>query len=532
MTINSPDHIQAQLERILESEGFSSSRRLCQFLRYVVEQTLQGHANEIKQYTVGVEAMGFPTTFDPQANPTVRIHARKLRRELDRYYLTQGIQDPIRIDILKGGYVPVFSENFVSSSAADSDQCETPDHVKAPDNGSKPTIAVMMIDCLSGKDSYGHYATGLTEEILIALAKFPEFLVVGPLSKELCLRKGMDTRSIGRQYGVRFVLNCSLSVSGENLRLAARLEDANNGGQIWGLTLDQRLNDIGLQLFLDDIVSRIVAVIADSHGVIPSILTNESINQSTQNLDVYEAILYYYHYFRFLSEDSYVRAMSALEDAVKRYPDHALATAALGDLVLSTYLLGYDDDPSKIERSEALGRKAVALDASCQVAHFTMALVHFLKFEKSLFLVEAEKALELNPNNAIYVAAIAMHIGMTGDWERASELMGRAMRLNPHHPGWYHMVHFMEHYSKGQYDSALIEARRFNSPVLFWDPLIRAAVLGQLGRSMEAKTAVNELLALIPDFQKRGPNLIRRLAYTDDHVEILVDGLGKAGLEF
>ena len=77
----------------------------------------------------------------------------------------------------------------------------------------------------------------------------------------------------------------------------------------------------------------------------------------------------------------------------------------------------------------------------------------------------------------------------------------------------------------------MIEARRFNSPEFFWDPLIRAAVLGQLERKNAAKKAGDELLDIIPDFGVRGPSLIRRLAYLDEHVDMLMDGLHKAGLE-
>jgi len=531
MATISPDHIQSQLERILGSEGFSSSKRLCQFLRYVVEHTLQGQADQIKQYTVGVDAMGFPTTFDPQANPTVRIHARKLRRELDRYYLTHGIQDHIRIDIPKGGYVPVFRENRVTSSVPDSDQCETPDHVKTAFNGSKPAIAVMMIDCLNDKEQFGHFATGLTEEILIALTKFPEFLVVGPLSKEICHLEGLDNRGIGRHYGARFILNGTLRVNGDDFRLNVRLVDANIGSQLWGHTLDWRMGNGAMPSHYDDIVSRVAAILADNHGIIPRTMTDEMVTKRAENTEAYEAILYYYNYFRALSDESFVNAMSALKNAVRRYPDHALAAAALGDLIATEHLFGYDEDPSQIIRAEALARKAVALDPACQTARFTMALVHFLKFQRELFLEEAEQAIKLNPNNANYLAAIALHTGMVGKWENAIEVVSRAKRLNPHHPGWYHIVAFMDAYRQREYDNALVAARRFNSPDFFWDPLIRAAVLGQLDRPEKAKKAVEELQALIPDFDVRGPSLIRRLAYMDEHVEMLVDGLRKSGLE-
>jgi tetratricopeptide (TPR) repeat protein len=253
--------------------------------------------------------------------------------------------------------------------------------------------------------------------------------------------------------------------------------------------------------------------------------------QRTDNKDVYNAILYYYHHFRMLTQDSYVDAMNALASAVQHNPDHALATAALGDIVASTYLFGYDEDESNLARAEVLARKSVALDPNCQVGRFAMALIHFLKFQRSLFLEEVEHALRLNPNNSHFIAVISLHIAMVGEWERAMELIRKAMRLNPHHPGWYHILAFMNYYRQGEYDLALIEAQRFNSPEFFWDPLIRSAVLGQLHRTAEASSAVDELLVLVPDFKRRGPDLIRRLTFLDEHVDLLVEGLRKAGLE-
>jgi adenylate cyclase len=89
----------------------------------------------------------------------------------------------------------------------------------------------------------------------------------------------------------------------------------------------------------------------------------------------------------------------------------------------------------------------------------------------------------------------------------------------------------VNYYRQGEYGLALIEDRLFNTPGLFWDPLIRAAALGQLDRRAEAEKAVDELLALMPDFKHHGPSLIRRLAYLDEHVDMLLEGLRKAGLE-
>ncbi len=114
MTSISSDRVKAQLERILASSEFMGGERLGQFLRYVVEQTLNGQSGSIKQYSVAVEAFGYGADFDPQSNPIVRMEAKRLRRALDLYYLTHGIEDPVRIDIPKGRYVPVFLDNHVT----------------------------------------------------------------------------------------------------------------------------------------------------------------------------------------------------------------------------------------------------------------------------------------------------------------------------------------------------------------------------------------------------------------------------------
>jgi tetratricopeptide (TPR) repeat protein len=202
----------------------------------------------------------------------------------------------------------------------------------------------------------------------------------------------------------------------------------------------------------------------------------------------------------------------------------------LGDLLNTTWLYGITDDESILRRAETLGRKAVALDPGCQAARFTLALCHFTRFERTSFLEEAEQALQLNPNNANYLAAIAVHMVMVGKYERAMTIMDRATALNPHHPGWYHVVPFMNAFPRGDYSHALKAARLFNTQGFLWDPLIRTAALGLLGRKAEAKEAAEELLNLVPEFTRRGESLIRRVAFLDEHVDMLVGGQRRAGL--
>jgi TolB-like protein len=239
-----------------------------------------------------------------------------------------------------------------------------------------------MFDCLNAKDEFGYVVTGLTKEIIIALTLFPDFLVVGPLYRDFINSQDLNTRSIGQQYGVRFALDGTIRMNGQKFRLTIRLADTITGRQLWGQALDCGLQNGSILESENNVVNQIVATIADSYGVIPRTLTKESLTRRTDSPEAYQAILLYYHYFRVLTKESYVDAMSVLEKAVRDNPDHALATAALGDLVATTYMFGYEEDESLLARAEALGRKALALDPNCQPARFTMAFIHFLKFQR------------------------------------------------------------------------------------------------------------------------------------------------------
>lgn len=110
--------VRETLARILASDEFLSSPRLADFLRYVVETTLAGRAEEIKGYTIALEALGRPSSFDPQADPIVRVEATRLRRGLERYYSCAGAQDSIEILIPKGTYVPTFRVRDIRSEPA------------------------------------------------------------------------------------------------------------------------------------------------------------------------------------------------------------------------------------------------------------------------------------------------------------------------------------------------------------------------------------------------------------------------------
>ena len=114
------ESIRAALNRVLQSQGFRASRRSQDFLRYVVERTLEGQAGTLKERTIGIDVFGRSAEYDPSDDATVRVKAGEVRKRLELYYVGEGRADEIRIDLPHGTYIPEFSRVEVPSGPAES----------------------------------------------------------------------------------------------------------------------------------------------------------------------------------------------------------------------------------------------------------------------------------------------------------------------------------------------------------------------------------------------------------------------------
>jgi TolB-like protein len=134
----SADEIRAQLDRILASAVFANSGRLSRLLKYVIERTLAGEGDQLKEYVVGVEVFERGSTYDPRLDSIVRVEARRLRAKLEEYYRGDGSNDPIAIEIPRGSYVPVFRASGPADGAASSNAIPA---TSVEQNGEAPEIA-------------------------------------------------------------------------------------------------------------------------------------------------------------------------------------------------------------------------------------------------------------------------------------------------------------------------------------------------------------------------------------------------------
>ncbi len=519
----SPDRVKSQLERILASSEFEDRIQLCQFLRYVVEQTLDGQSGNIKQYTVAVEALGYGADFDPQSNPTVRAHARQLRRALSQYYFTEGIEDPIRIDLPKGRYVPDFQLRTVTKQS--SPETVREDTVQQ----FKPILAVIALSDLCQDESCRYIADGLTEEIVAVLTRFSPLPVMGPLHKERLKQENMGPRQIGTRYGVRFVLDGSVRDRKGYVRIVARLTDTTTGTNEWADMYEAQFDGADLFEIEKEISLKVLGAIADVHGVINKKLVREIQSKPPGSYSVHHAMLKFEHHSRRISAQSFTDAKSALENALETYPDSAQARAALGGMYIDGYTL-FGGSKDLLDRALEMVESAYRLDSKDYMVQRLRAFVYFHTRTADEFKQAVELAVKTNPNLSA-IGEFSIYCAFTGQFDRAVELFERARQINPHIPGYYYYTHFMAHLYRDEYEQALSAAQQIRMPAFLVDPIARAVALGYLGRKEEAGAVVAELLQLVPDFKESGRETIQRIFRYEQPVELLLEGLRKAGME-
>ena len=521
--------VRAQLEKILSSDAFKSSEKLSKFLRYIVEETLTGRADQLKAYTIAVEVFGCEANFDPLTNPAIRVGAGRLRSKLEHYYV-KFPADAVKIEVPKGTYVPTFTlgpwRDEASEQAAPAPETPLP----APDVVGRPTIAVLPFISACADDRVEYLINGLAEEITIGLTRFQGLRVINAHAANNKESAQEDIFSLGRRLGARFILSGSAQVSTYVIRLRVALNDTVTRGILWAEKFDSLITAAELFNIQDRITEKVVARLADSYGFITRALVKENSNKRIDDLDVYEAILRYHHWVACLSPSRSRSAIEALERAIPLAPDYALAKAMLADLYAADYQWGFCRDDKKLELSMTLANQAVEMDANCQHAHWARAYNFFLRGEEERFLRSADQAVRLNPSNTDIIGVAGAKMIMAGQYEQGLALLDRARELNPYHPSWYNTATFIIKYLNNDFEGALAEAAHIHIPDFFWGPLMRAAALGRMNRPHEAAPHLAELLSICPDFASRHEKLLRILLFRASSVEAVRLGLAQAGL--
>ena len=395
-----------------------------------------------------------------------------------------------------------------------------------------PWIAVLPFQAQTQDPELGVFAAGLTEDISNGLSDFSYLLVLSRNVIAGLADESIDVRQIGSELGARYVLQGSLRKAGSTTRITTQLVDAQNGTQIWAETFDRELASDNMLAMQDELTDQIVATVADPAGMVVRTLAASADQKVAEELTPYEAVLSYFLFQQRISAQAHLITRTSLERAVETDPGYADAWTCLSLIYQQEYMNNLNPRPGSLERGLEMAQKAVDLDPASSRAHFALAQVNYFLRDLNAFHVHAERAIKLNPRNTDTMAMVGIMMGYAGDWARGVDLTTRAMKLNPHHAGWYHFTTFFNEYQLENYQESLTIAQQINLPE-YWAAWLALVISNaQLGREQETRKAVDALLRTWPEFEDEYPELGLRVWIWNqpELVERVKQGLKKAGI--
>lgn len=519
--------VKAQLERILQGEEFKRSPKITNFLKHVVTETLDGNKQYIKAHTIAINVFQKDENFDPQTDPLVRVNAVRLRRMLRQFYSSEGKNDEVVIDVIKGSYVP----RFYFHNKRDVSSKEITEMVEGH---SFPTIAVLSFRNLTEKISDSNFADGVTYEIVSQLTKFKELIVIARSTINLSEDKLANTKQLKKIIDARYVLSGSVRIDADNLRINVELDDRVSHSNVWTHSYNEKLSVKSMLEIQDKIAMHVATTIAQPYGVIIRKELAHLNRGLTSNFTAYELFLSYFQFMRTLSPQDHLRARNDLEESVRMDPQFSDAWAALAIIYAQEYQLSMNQMERDIDVRELAyqtARQALKIEPNNSRSSFAMYIAKLINGEIEGSREESEQALELNSNDSLILAQSGLFLALSGKWDRGLEMLEHAKVMNPAHPDFYYFPFAFNYYRQGQFKEALRVMNNIHMPDYFWTHLLLTAIYSALEDHGLAEKASRDLLALYPDIEKKGRFELEKWRMQPELIESIIEGLSQAGLK-
>lgn len=402
-------------------------------------------------------------------------------------------------------------------------------------SAQRPSITVLPFTNLSGDDEQDWFVDGLTEDLITDLSGVSGLFVIARNSSFIYKGSNADVAAIGRELGVRYLIEGSVRRVADRLRINVKLIDTASGGHLWATRYDGSLDE--LFTFQDDITARVVDALAVK---MTSLEKDYAAFQETYTPRAYEEFLQGWAFYRGQTPEDFRRAIAHLERALEEDAGYGRAAAALAAVYWETYQrrwyrrLGLSPDSLVWQRAnEYLDRSMIA---PTPLAHKVASAMLIANRRFAEARAEAERAVAIDPNDPLGHLALAEVLVATGEASRAEEVVREAMRRDPHAPNTYLFTLGKAQLIKGdiaQSIDTLERATRTNPDNrLAWMALVSA--YGLSGKSTEAEAALRTL----DDLQHRDQLVAFTVANAREHWPFenagdnsaFLDGLRKAGV--
>ncbi|MEE9210789.1 MAG: tetratricopeptide repeat protein [Kiloniellales bacterium] len=391
----------------------------------------------------------------------------------------------------------------------------------------RPSLAVLPFDNLSGDPEQEYFVDGMTEDLITDLSQVSGLLVIARNSVFTYKGKAVKVQQIGRELGVKYVLEGSVRRAGNRVRINAQLVRTRDGTHIWAERFDREITDV---FALQDAVTRkLVTALAIT-------LTQGEEQRLSRSGEVspeaYDMLLRGLERLRRYNPEDNRLSRDYFERALALDPNFARAHADLAFSHSMDLLSGWTASP---EESLLLAKKhgdlALELDPNLREVHFAMGSVYLRERRFEEAIESSLRAIKIDPNYAdayVQMAWFQMYAGRAGD---GLELVEKAMRLNPHYSFFYSTVRGLIALHLGRFEeaAAAFEAAVNRNPQFPIAHQLLAATYAHLGRIEDAEWEAGELLTLLPDFTISAERA--RAPYKrEEDLDLYIEGLRKAGL--
>ena len=411
--------------------------------------------------------------------------------------------------------------------------------IVAANADTRPTVAVLPFDNLSGDPAQGYFSDGLSEDIITGLARNRELLVIARNSTFAFKDRPTDIRVVGTKLGARYVVEGSTRRAGDQLRVVAQLIDAETGVHLWSQSYDRQVADVfAVQT---DVTRQIVAALG---SYVRDSESSSAAGRPTESLQAYDLVLQGRE--RYQRDKTDPAAMAAARDlfarAVALDPGYAAAHAQLGlmDIVEHMNAVARDASGGDLAGGLAQAREAVRLEPDLALGYQVLSYGLAENGDYQGGLQAAQRAVELNASDPDSLMALAKAQVRFGSYDEAVTNAALARRLHPMAPGYYPYVHGQALYAAGREDEAqqVMEECLLDTPREANCLRIEAVTLVRLDRVDEARTVMARLIAIDPAFsvaverrlRRFGDSPLMQLYLTDLAAAGAPPGMGQAAI--
>ena len=515
-TKETDDKVRSQLERMLNSNTFQHVDRLKRFLSFIVDETLLGRSDQLKELLVGIEVFGKESSFDPRTDPIVRVQARRLRTRLARYYREEGQDDEIVIDLPKGGYSPTF--RVVEAPATK--------RPVSPTLVSRNTVVVLPFADHSPDASQGYFCKGLCQEIIHTLAKVGTMRIMGWDSPQPS-ESTADAREAADRLHAAIIVSGSVRKSNDDLRITSHLMDAVSGCYLWSDSITRKADDVfGTQ---EEIARHILQQLEAETGGKGS---PKAARHATANLAAYNLYLQGRYHLNQRTETSLRKAVEFFERSLVEDARNAGAYSGLADafgllahygvvapvevwskaasnaasaVLLGDHLAEAHTSLAHVRAtqdwdwagSETEYKRAIELDPRYATAHHWFGISCLAPLGRlDDALEEVLLAQALDPVSSIISRDLAMIYYYRRDYEAALEQCDQTIEMNPHFTPAYFTLSLVQE-QRGDLDEAAAACQR-----AIQLSAENPRMLGALGRIFALSGKQNQTAAILATLEE------------------------------